>query len=76
MASYLVDLRGTLAAGSRFVANLIYHTNTIVRELIGDQLVKILVVKPLYPDLSPRLGMSAHIFLDLFQDLLALCFQW
>ena len=53
MASYLVDLRGTLAAGSRFVANLIYHTNTIVRELIGDQLVKILVVKPLYPDLSP-----------------------
>ena len=45
-------------------------------ELIIDQLVRFLVVEPAHLGLSPRLGMGARIFLDLFQDLTALCFQW
>jgi hypothetical protein len=45
-------------------------------ELMIDQLVGFLVVEPTYPGLSPRLGTGVHIFLDLFQDLLALYFQW
>ena len=44
-------------------------------ELIIDQLVRFLVVEPAHLGLSPRLGMGARIFLDLFQDLTALCFQ-
>jgi hypothetical protein len=44
-------------------------------ELIIDQLVGFLMMEPVHPGSSPRLGMGAHIFLDLFQDLSALCFQ-
>jgi hypothetical protein len=40
-----------------------------------DQLVRLLVVEPVQPGLSHRLGTGARIFLDLFQDLKALCFQ-
>jgi hypothetical protein len=35
-----------------------------------------LVVESVHTGLSPRLGMGAYIFLDLFQDLTLLCFQW
>jgi hypothetical protein len=35
-------------------------------ELIIDQLVGFLVVEPVHPGSSLRLGMGAHIFLDLF----------
>jgi hypothetical protein len=44
--------------------------------LIIDQLVGFLVVEPAHSGLSPRFGTCAHISLDLFQDLTALCFQW
>jgi hypothetical protein len=40
------------------------------------QLVRFLVVEPAHPSSSPRFGMGARIFLDLFLDLTALCFQW
>jgi hypothetical protein len=33
-------------------------------------------VEPAHPSSSPRLGTGARIFLDLFQDLTVLCFQW
>jgi len=46
------------------------------RELIIDQPVGFLVVKPAHLGSSPQLGTGARIFLDLFQDLTALCFQW
>jgi hypothetical protein len=45
-------------------------------ELSLAQLVRFLVVEPVHLGLSPRLGMGARIFLNLFQDLTALCFQW
>ena len=45
-------------------------------KLIVDQLVGFLVVKPAHPGLSHRLSTGARIFLDLFHDLTALCFQW
>jgi hypothetical protein len=38
----------------------------------SDQLVGFLVVEHVHPGLSPRLGMDAHIFLNL----MALCFQY
>ena len=44
--------------------------------LIIDQLVGFLMVESVHPGSSPRLGTSVRIFLDLFQDLTALCFQW
>jgi hypothetical protein len=34
------------------------------------------VVEPAHPGSGPRLGTDAHIFIDLFQALTALCFQW
>jgi hypothetical protein len=33
-------------------------------------------VEPAYLGSNPRLGTGARIFLDLFQDLTTLCFQW
>ena len=45
-------------------------------ELSLAQLVRFLVVEPAHPDSSPRFGTGARIFLDLFKDLTALCFQW
>jgi len=38
--------------------------------------VNFLAVEPAHPGSSLRLGMGARIFLDLFQDLTALFFQW
>ena len=35
-------------------------------ELILDQLAGFLVVEPAHPGLSPRFGIGARIFLDLF----------
>jgi len=49
--------------------NIIYFSKLII-----DQAVVFLVVKSVHPDLSPRLNTGARIFLDLFQDLTALCF--
>jgi hypothetical protein len=40
------------------------------------QLVGFLVVEPAHPGSSLRLDTGARIFLDLFQDLMALFFQW
>jgi hypothetical protein len=51
-------------------------TTRITCELIIDQLVGFLVVEPTHLSLSPQLDTDAHIFLDLFQDLTAMCFQW
>jgi hypothetical protein len=45
-------------------------------ELIIDQLVGFLVVEPAHPGSSPRLGTGVRIFLNLFQNLTALCIQW
>jgi hypothetical protein len=42
----------------------------MISELRVTQLVRFLVVKPLFPSSSPRLGAGGHIFLDLFQDLI------
>ena len=50
--------------------------NNPMRELIIDQLVWSLVVKPTHPGSSLRLGMGARTFLDLFQDFPALCVKW
>jgi hypothetical protein len=33
-------------------------------------------VEPTHLSLSPQLDTGAYIFLDLFQDLTAMCFQW
>jgi hypothetical protein len=44
-------------------------------ELIIDQLVGFLVVEPAHLGSSPRLGTGARTFLDLFQNLTALCFS-
>jgi hypothetical protein len=33
-------------------------------------------VEPAHLDSSPRLDTDARILLDLFQELMALCFQW
>jgi hypothetical protein len=41
-----------------------------------SELVRFLVVEPAHPGSGPRLGTDAHIFIDLFQALTALCFQW
>jgi len=49
---------------------------SMMRELIIDQLVGFLVVESIHPGSSSRLDTSARIFLDLFQDLTVLCFQW
>lgn len=35
-----------------------------------------LVVEPVHLGSSSQLGKGARIFLDLFQDLMALCFKW
>jgi hypothetical protein len=51
-------------------------TYGVLRELSVAQLVGFLVVKPAHPGLSPRLDIGARIFLDLFQDLMVLFFQW
>jgi hypothetical protein len=40
------------------------------------QLVGFLVVEPIHPGLSSRHDTGARIFLDLFQDLTTLFFQW
>ena len=45
-------------------------------ELIIDQLVRSLVVEPTHPNSSPRLGMGARTFLNLFQDFPTLCIKW
>ena len=55
-----------------------YYSNNLkyTFPLIIDHLVRFLLVEPIHLSLSSRLGTSARIFLDLFQDLKALCFQW
>jgi hypothetical protein len=45
-------------------------------ELVIHQLVRFLVVEPAHQGSSPRLGTGVRIFLDLFQDLPALCIKW
>jgi hypothetical protein len=45
-------------------------------ELSLAQLVRFLVVELAHPGSSPQFGIGARIFLDLFLDLMALCFQW
>ena len=52
------------------------HKKRSLYKLIIDQLVGFLVVEPVHLGSSHRLDTGAHIFLDLFQDLTALCFQW
>ena len=42
----------------------------MISELRVTQLVRFLVVKPLFLSSNPQLGMGGHIFLDLFQDLI------
>jgi hypothetical protein len=44
--------------------------------MIVDQLVGLLMVELAHLGLNPRLGTSACISLDLFQDLTTLCFEW
>jgi len=46
-----------------------------IGELSVAQLVGFLVVKPVHPDLSPRLDTGARIFLNFYQDLTALFFS-
>jgi hypothetical protein len=51
---------------------LVYIKAGGISELIIDQLVRFLMVEPVHPGSSPRLGTGARIFLNLFQDLTAL----
>ena len=44
-------------------------------ELIINPLVGFLMIERVNLGLSPQLTTGARIFLDLFQDLMALCFQ-
>ena len=42
--------------------------------MIIDQLVEFIVVEPVLSGSSPRLDIGTRIFMNLFQDLTALCF--
>jgi hypothetical protein len=60
-----------LGLESYFLAAVPLELKLFFSELSLAQLVRFLVVKFAYPGLNSRLGMSAHIFLNLFQDLTA-----